>query len=148
MPGWSDVYGLDASSAEDAEGFSESAQRVNTVFYMIIQWPHLLLSFNSPSWYLYQIIQKEVDQGIPAEKIVVVGFSQGGALALHTSLRSTHKLGGCVALSSWLPLRADYPAALTPESRTLPILQVHGDEDMVRISISIHFKICYIDEHS
>ena len=99
------------------------------------------MPFHCPSCYRYQIIQKEVDQGIPTGKIVIVGFSQGGALALHTALRSTHKLGGCVALSSWLPLRADYPAALTPESRTLPILQVHGDEDMVRIlSFNIYLK--------
>jgi predicted esterase len=54
-----------------------------------------------------------------------------GALALHTALRSSHKLGGCIALSSWLPLRGEYPAALSEASKSLPILQVHGDEDMV-----------------
>ncbi len=55
----------------------------------------------------------------------------GGALALHYSLRATHGLAGCVALSTWLPLRSDYPAVLSDSSRALPILQVHGDEDMV-----------------
>ena len=55
----------------------------------------------------------------------------GGALALHYSLRSPHQLAGCVALSTWLPLRADYPAAMSATSQSLAILQIHGDEDMV-----------------
>ncbi len=55
----------------------------------------------------------------------------GGALALHYSLRSPHQLAGCVALSTWLPIRADYPAAMSAAGQSLPILQAHGDEDMV-----------------
>ena len=92
---------------EDRAGFDASAARVN------------------------QIVQKEIDGGIPAHKIVIAGFSQGGALALHVALRSAHALGGCISLSSWLPLRADYPAHLAPTAANLPILQVHGDADMV-----------------
>eukprot|EP01034_Spumella_vulgaris_P021572 gene21572-27610_t len=46
-------------------------------------------------------------------------------------MRSTHKLGGCVALSTWLPLKDDYPAAASESAKTLPILQVHGDRDQV-----------------
>lgn len=92
---------------EDRQGFDSSAARIN------------------------QIVQKEIDAGIPPNKIVIAGFSQGGALALHVALRSAHTLGGCISLSSWLPLRADYPAALSAASANLPILQVHGDADMV-----------------
>jgi predicted esterase len=107
MPAWSDIYGLEDDDPEDAEGFTRSASRINA------------------------IIQGEIDKGIDPKKIIVGGFSQGGALALHVTLRSAHSLGGCVALSTWLALRANYPANLSPAATALPILQVHGDEDSV-----------------
>ena len=62
---------------------------------------------------------------------MIAGFSQGGALALHTSLRSKHKLGGCIALSTWLPLRDDYPTAFSEYATSMPLLQIHGDRDNV-----------------
>jgi len=64
-------------------------------------------------------------------KIIVGGFSQGGALALHVAMRSVHPLAACIAFSTWLPLRAEYPAAASTHANTLPMLQVHGDADMV-----------------
>jgi lysophospholipase-2 len=100
MPGWSDIHGLDSESPEDRAGFEESATRVN------------------------RLIQAELDKGIPSNKIVIGGFSQGGALALHVALRSQQSFAACVALSSWVPLRKDYPAALSPAASKLPILQV------------------------
>ena len=78
-----------------------------------------------------RILQHELDKGIPPSKIVMAGFSQGGALALHVALRSKVSFGGCVALSTWIPLRDDYPTAMSQESRSLPVLQVHGDSDPV-----------------
>ena len=66
-----------------------------------------------------------------SEQIVLAGFSQGGAVALDASLRSIHKLGGCIALSTWLPLRQQYPSSLGPHAASLRLLQVHGDEDSV-----------------
>jgi predicted esterase len=107
MPGWSDIYGLDMNSREDAEGFAESADRIN------------------------RIIQSEVDKGSVTNRIVIAGFSQGGALALHTSLRSQYTLGGCLALSTWLPLSSQYPSAMSAANANLKILQIHGDEDQV-----------------
>jgi predicted esterase len=102
--GWSDINGLDSNSPEDAAGFAESADRVNA------------------------LIEQEISKNnIDPKRIVVAGFSQGGALALHVSLRYPVTLGGCVALSSWLPLRDDYPAAFSDAQSQLPILQVHGD---------------------
>ena len=85
---------------EDKKGFEESTARVNA------------------------LIKVELDKGIPSNKILVGGFSQGGALALHVALRSPATLAGCVALSSWLPFRKDYPAALSPTAKSLPIFQV------------------------
>ena len=60
-----------------------------------------------------------------------MGFSQGGAIALHVALRSPVPLGGCVALSTWLPLRSEYPKALSPHARSVKILQIHGSGDQM-----------------
>ena len=108
MPGWSDIYGLDSNSQEDAEGFMESAARVT------------------------QLINMELEQGIQSKNIVIGGFSQGGALALHVSLRANYTLAGCCALSTWLPLRGDYPGAISSQARTsLKLFQAHGEMDEV-----------------
>jgi lysophospholipase I len=53
-----------------------------------------------------ELITAEVDQGIDPSRIVLGGFSQGGAMSLLTGLTTKHKLGGIVVLSGWLPLRA------------------------------------------
>eukprot|EP01038_Epipyxis_sp_PR26KG_P006433 gene6433-8851_t len=107
MPGWSDIYGLDSNAPEDKSGFDATSNRINN------------------------IIQQELDAGIPASRIVIGGFSQGGAASLHTTLRYPLTLGGCVVLSSWLPFHNDYPAQLSSGASQLPIFQAHGDEDMV-----------------
>lgn len=107
MPGWSDIYGLDMESDEDRNGFNESGRRIE------------------------KLIDAEIQKGINSNKIIVGGFSQGGALALHVGLRYKHQLGGIVALSTWLPLRNDYPAALSDGGKIVPIFQVHGTDDMV-----------------
>lgn len=107
MPGWSNIYGLDLSSPEDREGFDATSRRINT------------------------IVQAEIDKGLSPQRIVIGGFSQGGAAALHYSLRSSHPLGGVLALSTWLPLRSDYPAALSPAAANFPILFCHGTDDYV-----------------
>lgn len=79
MPGWSDILGLDISSPEDKTGFEESRSRVNA------------------------LVEKEIAAGIPASKIVIAGFSQGGALALHTVRKNANKccyLSRCILASS------------------------------------------------
>lgn len=52
-----------------------------------------------------QLITAEVDGGIPADRIVLGGFSQGGAMSLLVGLTSERKLGGVVVLSAWLPIK-------------------------------------------
>ena len=54
---------------------------------------------------LNQIITEEVDSGIPANRIIIGGFSQGGSMSLLTGLTSERKLGGVVVMSGWLPLK-------------------------------------------
>ena len=76
MPAWYDLYGVTGGSKEDEDGIKNSQHYVTT------------------------LIQKELDRGIASERVVIAGFSQGGAIALHTALRYPKKLGGVLALST------------------------------------------------
>jgi len=110
MPGWSDIRGLSGDAPEDRRGFDASAARVR------------------------DIIQAEVDAGIPPARIILGGFSQGGAVALHTGMRLSTTLGGIMAMSTWLPFRAEYSgedSPLTAEARRIPLLMMHGDADEI-----------------
>lgn len=87
MPGWFDIDHLDEDSLAkmmkghkgfDPEGVDESISYVNN------------------------LIEQEVEGGIPHERILVGGFSQGGHIALRTALQHNSKLAGCVAMSTWL----------------------------------------------
>lgn len=71
-------------------------------------------------------------KGIQSDRIVVGGFSQGGALALLSGLTKTPPIAGVMALSTWLPLRAKLVAPLFPEHATrLPVFMAHGTADPV-----------------
>jgi predicted esterase len=108
MTAWFDLNALDESSIVDDRGMIEESAR-----------------------YVDALVREQMEKGIPSEKIIVAGFSQGGAIALTASLRSEVKLGGCMALSTYLPLRGDYPEKFGPHARGLKILQGHGTHDMV-----------------
>lgn len=73
-------------------------------------------------------VQRELDDGIAAEKIVLAGFSQGGAIVLHSGLRFPQQLAGILALSTYLPLANRIDEALA-ERRDTPILMCHGEHD-------------------
>ena len=77
------------------------------------------------------LVEAEVSAGVPHNRIVVAGFSQGGAIALSVGLRTPQPLAGVVALSTWLPLRDDYPGALGEGAKATPVLQCHGTQDQV-----------------
>jgi phospholipase/carboxylesterase len=68
---------------------------------------------------------------VPASRIVIAGFSQGGAIALHAALRHAERLSGILALSTYLPLHARLAAEAAPANRDVPILMCHGREDPV-----------------
>jgi len=74
-------------------------------------------------------LQREVAAGVPAERIVLAGFSQGGAITLHTGLRHGHRLAGLLALSTYLPLPQHYAAERNPARTDTPILMCHGQFD-------------------
>lgn len=107
MPAWYDIYGLTPISKEDEAGIQASENYINT------------------------LIQLEIDKGIPADKIVIAGFSQGGAMALHTSLRYPKKLAGVLALSTYLPLKSKLVNEASLSNKNLPIFMAHGIFDDV-----------------
>jgi phospholipase/carboxylesterase len=117
MPAWYDLYGLTGNSKEDEAGIINSQNYVN------------------------KLIQQELDRGITAERIVIAGFSQGGAVALHTALRYPKKLGGVLALSTYLPVKTKLAAEANPANKNVPIFMAHGvfDDvitlDMCKISL-------------
>ena len=77
------------------------------------------------------LIKEQVDAGIPANKIVLAGFSQGGVVSLFTGLRYSDKLAGIMALSCYLPTADQLPQDLSDANKTTPILQQHGSQDDV-----------------
>lgn len=78
-----------------------------------------------------QLIAREVGKNIPSEKIVLAGFSQGGAIALQTGLRYPHKLAGVMALSCYLPCADSLAAEAAPANAKTPVLIAHGTQDPV-----------------
>jgi phospholipase/carboxylesterase len=74
-------------------------------------------------------LQREQDAGIPSGRIVLAGFSQGGAITLHVGLRYPRPLAGLLALSTYLPLPESFAAEARPERRDTPVLMCHGQDD-------------------
>jgi phospholipase/carboxylesterase len=106
MRGWYDVAGADLSVAEDERGIRESARIVS------------------------EFIAKERATGIASDRIVLAGFSQGGAIALFTGLRHNEPLSGIMALSTYLPLPATLGEAHTANAH-VPIFMAHGSFDPI-----------------
>ena len=107
MPAWYDVRSLDLRQTEDEAGIRASQQQVEA------------------------LIQLEESRGIPASRIVLAGFSQGGAIALHTGLRHEAPLAGVLALSTYLPLPHTLDTEASPTNAHLPIFMAHGTVDSV-----------------
>jgi phospholipase/carboxylesterase len=74
-------------------------------------------------------VEQQLAAGITAERIIVAGFSQGGAIALQTALRHAQRLGGVMALSTYLPLRQTLAKEASAANRDVPILMCHGSYD-------------------
>ncbi|XP_024150993.1 acyl-protein thioesterase 2 [Oryzias melastigma] len=104
VPAWFDLMGLSPDSPEDESGIKRAAENIKA------------------------IIEHEARNGIPSNRIILGGFSQGGALSLYTALTCQHPLAGVVALSCWLPLHKSFPSA-SGCNKNLPIMQCHGDMD-------------------
>jgi len=77
------------------------------------------------------LIAQEVANGIAPDNIFLAGFSQGGAIVLHTALRQSTPLGGVLALSTYLPLAESAPDEMLAGTRTTPYFMAHGRSDQV-----------------
>ncbi|RKU40548.1 hypothetical protein DL546_002638 [Coniochaeta pulveracea] len=114
MPGWYDIAAIDGS----VEGFRKNEDEAG-----------ILVS----QAYFHSLIQSEIDNGIPSERIVLGGFSQGGAMSLFAGLTAKVKLAGIIALSSYLLLSLKF-ADLIPHpemNKDTPIFMAHGNVDQV-----------------
>jgi phospholipase/carboxylesterase len=78
-----------------------------------------------------ELIAREKAQGIPAERMVLAGFSQGGAMTLQTGLRHPEKLAGLLVLSSYLPLRQQVAAERHAANKDTPLFMAHGVDDPI-----------------
>jgi phospholipase/carboxylesterase len=103
MRAWYDIVSLDRHGPADEQGINDSSTA------------------------LEKLIQREVDRGMPRERIVLAGFSQGGAIAINTVIRARETLAGLIGLSTWLAL----PGTLDQErvDRSLPVFMAHGRFD-------------------
>lgn len=80
---------------------------------------------------LEALINAELKPGMPSERVVLAGFSQGGAIVLHTGLRYPKQLAGILALSMHLPTIHSLAQELSPANRNVPIMMAHGQMDPV-----------------
>lgn len=109
MRAWYDIVSLERGGPQDEAGIRESAALLD------------------------DLIAAEEGRGVAADKIVLAGFSQGGAIALHCALRYAKPLAGLMALSTWLPLGSTLQAEVfgneRAQSRALPVFMAHGEFD-------------------
>jgi phospholipase/carboxylesterase len=77
------------------------------------------------------LIDREIERGIPPERIVLAGFSQGGAIALYAGLREPRRLAGILALSTYLPLASSLAAEKAAANADVSIWMAHGSHDPV-----------------
>ncbi len=107
MRAWYDLVSMDRDAPEDEAGIRASAEAIEA------------------------LIQRERDRGIAAERIVMAGFSMGGAMALFTGLRYPEKLAGVLALSTYVPIAQAAFAEASEVNQGLPIFMAHGSVDDV-----------------
>ena len=107
MPAWYDIRGADIATREDETGLRASQAAIEA------------------------LVAREKSRGVPAERIVLAGFSQGAVMALMTGLRHGERLAGIVGLSGYLPLAAQTAAERNAANQQTPILLAHGRQDDV-----------------
>jgi phospholipase/carboxylesterase len=107
MRAWFDIYGLQAKDKQDELGIRAMQTQINL------------------------LIDREIERGVPSERIVLAGFSQGGAMAIFTALRYSRPLAGLMALSTYVPLKNSYQDEMNTLQQMLPIFFAHGTFDKV-----------------
>jgi phospholipase/carboxylesterase len=107
MRAWYDLKTMDLQNRADEEGVRQSAAQVQT------------------------LIDKVIASGVPAEKILLAGFSQGGVIALHLLPRLPYKIAGVMALSTYMGLPDKLKAEMNVVNKSTPVLVAHGTMDDV-----------------
>ena len=107
MRAWYDILAVDLVRREDETGLRESQAQIEA------------------------LIAREAERGIPADRVVLMGFSQGCAMTLMTGLRYGEKLAGMVCLSGYLPLLDKTAAERNPANAATPIFMAHGLQDPI-----------------
>lgn len=107
MRAWYDIVGMDFATRADSEGIEESIVQVQA------------------------LIDRELARGIAPQRLLLAGFSQGGAIALSSALRRTQPLGGVIALSTYLPGIEQAAQHLAAEATQQPVFMAHGSGDPV-----------------
>ena len=107
MRGWYDLKSMTFDREEDREGFDESSKLVKG------------------------LINQELDRGVESGKIILAGFSQGGAIALYTGLRYPSPLAGIIALSTYLPFAAETESERHDANKEVDIFMAHGVADPI-----------------
>lgn len=107
MPAWYDIYSFQPDSPQDAKGIHASQQQIKA------------------------LIANEVARGVPSERIMLAGFSQGGVIALHTALRYPSQLAGVLGLSTYLGLADSLAAEKQAANQSIPMFLAHGTLDNV-----------------
>jgi phospholipase/carboxylesterase len=107
MRAWYDIVGIDRRSAEDFKGIGESADSIGG------------------------LVHREHARGINSDHILLAGFSQGGAMALHLATRHPDRFAGIIALSSYLPLSRELQKARNGANLATPLFMAHGTQDPV-----------------
>lgn len=105
MRAWYDITSLGADRSPDVPGVEASAVR------------------------LADLLAREAERGVPSDRTVVAGFSQGGAIALHQGLRHPERLAGIVGLSTWMPTEASLDGEASPANAETPVFLAHGTLD-------------------
>lgn len=105
MRAWFDITGLDATARLDREGIDQARSRVDG------------------------LIRAEVDAGIPPERVVVAGFSQGGAVALYAGLHYPETLAGIMGLSTWIGDADNVLGAAASANHRTSVFMAHGEQD-------------------
>jgi phospholipase/carboxylesterase len=105
MRAWYDIVALDRGAREDEPGIRDSSRAV------------------------LDLVRRERERGIDPSRLVLAGFSQGGAVALFSALRSPERLAGVAALSTYLPLAATLEAEAHPANAAVPLFMAHGSFD-------------------
>jgi phospholipase/carboxylesterase len=107
MPAWYDLYSLTAGGPEDESGIRHAAREIES------------------------LIEHEISRGIDSRRIVLAGFSQGGALALFTGLRYPRPLAGVMGLSTYLPLRDRLEGERSAQNAGICVFLAHGTQDEI-----------------